>query len=623
MKSDKKLSAILTRNLAVAVFAAVGLSATVPVEPALAAPVTATVQDGNYDQDTVPKEYDLYSLDPKLDRGEYSTRRGRRSDFEKRVTDALSGGALGGSGRDDATNWIGRVIMAEMTLNNPDVLTQLGSLRTDLFRRYINAASPTNRGFVINNIVVPKAAQIAKGNYHPAARVNAVQILNWLDTREGVSGSQLPSPSRQALGELVGLVNDANTPEYLVATAMGGIQRQAQLDGQVPTAEKMSGGARNAIVDVALAQLTKYQDRRTEDQPGYLISRRAVQSLDGLNLPEGDAKFSQVKSALENIAKDDLAAPWLRMDAMVALSEMPLSDPVGFIKQLGQLVARVAKEERKAMIVAQNQMSLVSQINEKTTPAEESKQQKAGDSGAAPAGSPSGAGTGASMSLDGGDGGRAGSGSGGSSYGNLSMFEEGGLLPYHLYYLRTNVKLATAAAQQIMGTQDRARTGLRFVQAIRDNDEARQLITDIDAQLKKLQTATDIGLVEEKELSDAERARMDFEEAELLDQPTTVRVLAEIGFRVRDLEALVGEVKVEGEEEVDMAVNASKLPAAEDLDGEAPAGAEGAEEAASEEGATSDDPEAEQPAARDPSGAPTGGSGDGQEDGNQDDTGNG
>lgn len=553
MKSDKKLSPRMGLTLAMAIFSAAGLATfTTSTQTAAAAPVV--VQDKAYAQDTIRQEFDLLTLDPKRDRTAYSAVRNKRSEFESRVTAALQGGAMTPAQRSEAGSWLTQVILAEMTQDNPDVLVDLGNRREDFMRRYVNTASAANRQMLIEQIVLPKVEAIAKGDYHPAARVNAVQIMNWLDIRPYESGN-LPQPSRQALGKLVSLINDANTPEYLVATALAGIQRHAKIDGQLPS-DRMPTAARNAIVDAAINLVTKYQNNRRPDQAGYLISRRAVQILDDLNLAANDPKSGVTKTALEEVAQDGEAGPWLRMDAMAALAQMPLDDATAFVKDLGQLVTLVAKMERQQMVKAQELVKLKRQIDDKTGAAEAKKKNKSAADRERDLGVGAGSG---SMSLGQGAG-MSGAGGAGGMFGGLNQAD---LMPFHLRYVRTNVKLAASAAEHILGTQDKAKTGLRFVQTVRGDAQLMQLINDVDKQLKALKKSTDIGLVEEKEISRTERLRMPAEKRALLDQPPIVRVLSEIGFQIRDLESLVGKVELAGDEEAEKAVEATTAAAIE------------------------------------------------------------
>ncbi|GEM_PF-1540801 len=501
----------------------------------------ATTQDpaeaGQFTVDTVPAQFDTLSLDTKKDRQTLSERRAARSDIEKKVIDALTGsGSLSASDQSAVAGWIGKVLMAEMTQTNPDVLTVLGEMRVDLFRKIVTPTSnEANRNFLINSVIRPRAVEIVTGNYHPAARVNAAQILGLLDTQEGVSGTQAPKPSIAALGELIGIVDDAKSPDFLVAACLSGIQRHAEIDGQVR--DRMAPAARTAVINSMLNLLTKHTAELKETQVGYVLSRRAVQTLGALKIPANDAQATAVKAAIAVIAKNASAGKWLRLDAMMALSTLPLDDAKSFVTELGQLVALVTLQERQSMVVAQTQVQIEKEVNDKIGAAEMKRTTK----GNGPKNGPMGAGGGAggeSMALGRGEGAGMGAGIG------IDSFDESGLLPFHLHHVRTNVKLISTAARIILGTQPKASTGLKFVNSVKSDADLMTLINDLDKQLVELQKATDIGLVEEKELTENERLIMDPAKLAMLDQTTTVRVLYGLGSTVESLTGLVGEVKL-------------------------------------------------------------------------------
>jgi hypothetical protein len=154
----------------------------------------------------------------------------------------------------------------------------------------------------------------------------------------------------------------------------------------------------------------------------------------------------------------------------------------------------------------------------------------------------------------------------------MDDFDEDGLFPYHLHYARANVKVAVATARNIMGTAPRT-TGLKTTLA--NDAEAQRLITLLEKELKDLLVASDIGFVEEKPLTEAERstlARINPDALYLREQSNSVRVLAGFGNGVTALEKLVGKVELtakdqETEELATAPINVAPRPAA---DGEGP-----------------------------------------------------
>jgi hypothetical protein len=445
----------------------------------------------------------------------------------------------------------------------------------------VRSASDTNRAFLLNNVVVPRAIDVMNKNYHPAARINACLILGLLDAQEGISGQRPPRPLLPALAEILKVVDNPESPEYLVAASLTGIQRHAEIDGQLPANARMRADVRGMIVDSMLRLLAKYDALQTEDQAGYVLSRRAVQTLDSLSLLANEPKLAEVKAAMWKLARKLDAGKWLRLDAMVGLSRLPLDQPTQYLEALGQLVAYVTKTERSRVLAAQKQVAIDEAIKAKTGMA----QAKRAVTGSGPRRGPDVAGSGESATIrdDGPRGGGEGM-MGGMMGGMAGMedFDENGLFPYHLYYARANVKVSVATARNILGTASRTPTGLKATLA--NDAEAQRLITLLEKELKELLVASDIGYVEEKPLTEAERsamARINRDALDLRDQSNSVRVLAGFGNGVNALEKLVGKVELtaqdkETEELATAPINVAPRPAADgEAQGEADAAGQG------------------------------------------------
>lgn len=489
--------------------------------------------------DTVPDQLNLVGLDPKADRNKVSEVRRLRGEFESKVTAALgSANALSGADQDVVRNWVGQVLMAEMTTLDADAQARLGDLRQEFFRKIVRATSDNNRAFLLNNVIMPKAVDIASKNYHPAARVNAVITMGLLDSQEGISGQRPPRPHLSALREMLKIVDDPQSPEYLVAAALSGIQRHAEIDGQMPDRERMRPDVRTMVVDSMLRVIAKYDATQAEDQPGYVLSRRAVQTLDGLSLPAADPKTSEVKAALTKVATKLEAGKWLRLDAFVALSRLPIDNPKAYLDNLGQLVVFVAKDSRARVILAQKMIQIDGLIKEKTGFAQ-ARRRAASDG--LPVDGP--VVSGAARALDDERGGRAmGGTSSMSGMAGMSDFSEDGLFPFHLHYARTDVKIVVAGARSILGTVEKTPTGLKA--AFAANAETVKLIDRLEVELKALLAVTDIGFVDEKPLTETQKRTMDRNELFLRSQSTSVRVLAGMGRSAEILEKIVGVVQM-------------------------------------------------------------------------------
>jgi hypothetical protein len=545
-----------------------GLASAAPLGP-----VVAQGADEAYVTDAVPAQFDLLSALLTGDREKIQSTRTARSEFEGRVTNALSSSnALSAGDQEAARNWVAQVLMAEMTSTNPDIQSRLGDLRQELFRKFIRATSnEASRNFLINNVVLPKASEIASKNYHPAARINAALVIGLLDSQEGVTGQRPPRPSLRALGTLVTLIDDPQSPEYLVAACLSGVQRHAEIDGQMPARDRMLANARQQLVDSMLKLLKKYESNQTELEPGYIISRRAIQTLGSLNLPGNDPLAVTFKQAAQRLADNSQAGPWLRLDAMLALAKLPMEDPIAYLESLGRMVVLVSKTERTRVIEAQKLIAIDKLIKDRTGMAIAKKMTS--DRDELPADGPMGA-AGAVSEMG---AGRSGSGGGsmGGGFMDLRGFDDSGLFPYHLHYARTNIKVVATGALEILGTRGKTPTGLKV--SLSSNTEANKLIDLLDREFKKLLSVTDIGLVEEKPLTEAQRRAMDPQELSLLNQSDSVRVLAGIGKSIQALEKLVGAVELPGASRQEAgAVSVSVPPAPANSEAAAAAAAAGA-----------------------------------------------
>ncbi|MDP1563856.1 MAG: hypothetical protein Q8M16_20950 [Pirellulaceae bacterium] len=506
-----------------------------------------------YLTDTVPEQFNLVGLDPRTDRNKMTQVRTARGDFESKVTAALgSANALSGADQPTVLNWVGQVLMAEMTTLNPDAQAKLGDLRQDFFRKIVRATSDNNRAYLLNSVILPKAVDIASKNYHPAARVNAVIIMGLLDSQEGISGQRPPKPHLAALRELLKIVDDPQSPDFLVAASLSGLQRHAEIDGQLPARDRMQPAVRTMMVDSMLRLIAKYDANQTEDQPGYLLSRRAVQTLDGLSLPAADPKTAEVKAALTKVATKMKAGKWLRLDAFLALSRLPIDDPKVYLENLGQLVVYVAKDSRARVLLAQKMVKIDQLIKEKTGFAQAKKKSTSQRQRTGPM---IGSGGGESMRVGDGDGMPGGMGGGMGGMDGMGDFTEDGLFPFHLHYARTDVKIVVAGTRSILGTAEKAPTGLKA--AFADKPETVKLIDQLEKELKALLAVTDIGFVEEKPLTESQKRTMNPNDLFLREQSNSVRVLAGMGRSAESLEKIVGMVELPKTETVEPAVAAT------------------------------------------------------------------
>jgi hypothetical protein len=119
-----------------------------------------------------------------------------------------------------------------MTQFSDTALAQLGRRREDIFKKLIpQAGSPSTQEYLID-LTFAFARSIARGNYHPSVRYNAVLMLGDLD-QQLASGGNPPVPLAKATAELLELIeqsqfNKIPVPESVKLGALVGLERHTR-----------------------------------------------------------------------------------------------------------------------------------------------------------------------------------------------------------------------------------------------------------------------------------------------------------------------------------------------------------------------------------------------------------
>jgi hypothetical protein len=232
-----------------------------------------------------------------------------------------------------------------MTQYDEDNLGKLGVRREDLFKDYVSRANGQVRQYLIDSLVWPFAQAVAEGNYHPAARMNAVYIMGRLNDVETGSGG-LPVPSAKAFDYLKNLVANESAKPYLRVGAMVGLVRHAEIEGI-----KSKGQLNAQMTDLAnkmIAVLNADFDAAKEPEKLWM-KRRAVQILGGLRA-RGEA--NSIENALRLAISNKQLDTWTRYDAMVAFRDLAFPDNADVraaetAKEMAQFVADYLRSEAK------------------------------------------------------------------------------------------------------------------------------------------------------------------------------------------------------------------------------------------------------------------------------------
>lgn len=255
------------------------------------------------------------------------TREQRRAVFEKasqlrRVASQVRSMLRGESPLNTAVldKYIKNEYFAKMTQTGPEEVKNYGQLRADFFKRTMAYASGAVRNHLVEQAFNTMRA-VAQGNFHPAARVNALLLIGSLDSRRGDRRSAVPVPYAPALDYLKSKLSDSDTPLVEKIAAMDGIKRHAKLRG-VGTPNALPNNEIGSLASLLVSLLTAAEPEDAKLADGaYWMRRQAAQALGGLRFP-GNGVASALRTIIEN-----QQVPWmLRLDAVAAFEKLQFAN---------------------------------------------------------------------------------------------------------------------------------------------------------------------------------------------------------------------------------------------------------------------------------------------------------
>jgi hypothetical protein len=136
-----------------------------------------------------------------------------------------------GASQEDVDKFLKQYYFPLMTSTSDEALGNLSKGREDLFKYITQAASPSTQQYLID-LTLNVARVLARGNYHPASRYNAVLMLGELDQQLGTATAP-PVPHAKATQDLLELVeeeqfNKIPVPESVKLGALLGLERHAR-----------------------------------------------------------------------------------------------------------------------------------------------------------------------------------------------------------------------------------------------------------------------------------------------------------------------------------------------------------------------------------------------------------
>ncbi|WP_068136366.1 hypothetical protein [Roseimaritima ulvae] len=197
-------------------------------------------------------------------------------------------------------------------MTQPDELTNLPQMRAEILKdlRVAQSSGASESARAIMTWSVANAGKLAKGNYHPAVRINATLLLAQLDDRASIP----PVPAQAALSPLVGLYRDQAAPDGVRAAALIGLHRWTMYG--LPN---LSANARNGIVDMML-ELANAPVPENRTAKGHAFLQRYA--LDMLRVLYSPPRSAEITQAFVNLSTSSEVSPIISLYATAKLSSL-------------------------------------------------------------------------------------------------------------------------------------------------------------------------------------------------------------------------------------------------------------------------------------------------------------
>jgi len=259
--------------------------------------------------------------------------------------------------------WFRENIFARMTQLDDASLSSIGEQRYEFFRDYMLGAVGASRTRLLN-LTFTTMRSIAEGNYHPAARTNAVLVMGRLNSVEGSDRGNPPDPYRPSFDYLVQLVQDVNAPGNLRIAALVGLESHISVLAPLGDA-KLPAAARQQLITILLP-LARGELGATDIDADlvHFVRRRAIQSLGLLGTPGADGS---VATTLRTIIADPAADLLVRLDAVEAYGQLKFADAtqaaaLETARNIGALVAQAARADAALIDQWLRELEVVAQM---------------------------------------------------------------------------------------------------------------------------------------------------------------------------------------------------------------------------------------------------------------------
>ncbi len=185
------------------------------------------------------------------------------------LTAALRNPAGFGASQQGVDDYLKKGLFPKMTGYSPESLGELAGHREDLFKYIATAANPSSQQYLIE-LTFNVSRVLARGDYHPAVRYNAVLMLGELDQQLATAANP-PVPHPKATQELLELVEKDSfknqkgatipVPESVKLGAVLGLERHTRYGVAPQLAERLT----KALIGVMASKTPEDVDADVHD----------------------------------------------------------------------------------------------------------------------------------------------------------------------------------------------------------------------------------------------------------------------------------------------------------------------------------------------------------------------
>ena len=262
----------------------------------------------------------------------------------RRVEGIAKSFATTGNGDQAMVNGYFKVyVPAKMTA--PDGIKDLTAVTQEAANLLVRAQRSNNQAVIqrITLLLLESMKGVAEGNYHPAARINAILLLSRLDRQPANPATKTPPlPLEQTLPILLSLYQDENNVDGVRAAALHGIHRHVRFGFPGIDAE-----SRGTITQEMTSLLNAPAPAGRNAKAHAYLQRFAVDILDLVRPAEDNSLGTQLVSISADSSRPDLIALYSAARSGAYGASMPgeVAEPKKVLNSWGQRVLHAFQSE--------------------------------------------------------------------------------------------------------------------------------------------------------------------------------------------------------------------------------------------------------------------------------------